>query len=309
MSGLLLLGLAMVGLYWDIAWHVDFGRDKQVLTAPHLLILTALTGLMAVALLTIAVATATGADVRLRVGRWRVPWSALLLLLFRAGGLLAFVLDDLWHDAYGVDVTLLSPPHLGLLASGSLSAVALWLMLFEGRTRARDVTPVGRVVHVIALASMLIAFSTYQAEFDYGVPLFSILLLPVLLWPRPGWPWCRPGWSLGPGGAMAVAVDVPGPPGPGHHPHGGHGPHHRPTWPCTCRRPWRWSWRPGGWAPIDPLRFALACAGLIATLGLAGEWAWQARGRTPPPGGRQHGPSPSPWSWRRPWAAPCWAWP
>ena len=273
-SGLLLLGLAMVGLYWDIAWHVDFGRDKQVLTAPHLVILTALTGLMAVALLTIGVATATGADVRLRIGRWRVPWSALLLLLFRAGGLLAFVLDDLWHDAYGVDVTLLSPPHLGLLASGSLSAVALWLMLFEGRTQSKP-TFHGRGLHVIALASMLIAFSTYQAEFDYGVPLFSILLLPVLLLAAPGLALVPARLMLGRGGAIVVAVTFLVLRGPvtllmGAMDHTM--PHVALYLPAALAVELA-AW----WVGTDlPLRFGLACAGLIATLGLAGEWAWQS---------------------------------
>ena len=273
-SGLLLLGLAMIGLYWDIAWHVDFGRDKQVLTAPHVLILTALSGLMAVALLTIGVATATEADVRLRFGRWRVPWSALLLLLFRTGGLLAFVLDDLWHDAYGVDVTLLSPPHLGLLASGSLSAVALWLMLLEGRTGA-TLTFHGRVLHVVALASMLIAFSTYQAEFDYGVPLFSMLLLPVLLTAAPGLALVPARLMLGRGGAIVVVVTFLVLRGPVTLLMGAMGhtmPHLALYVPAAVAVELA-----GWWVGTDrPLRFALVCAGLIATVGLAGEWAWQA---------------------------------
>jgi len=272
--GLLLLGLAMIGLYWDIAWHVDFGRDKQVLTAPHILILTALTGLMAVGLLTIGVATATEADVRLRFGRWRVPWSALLLLVFRAGGLLAFVVDDLWHDAYGVDVTLLSPPHLGLLASGSLSAVALWLMLFEGRTESGP-SGFGRVLHVIALASMLIAFSTYQAEYDYGLPLFSILLLPVLLMAAPGLALVPARLMLGRGGAIAVAVTFLVLRGPVTLLMGvmDHTPPHLALYVPAALAVELAGWWVG---THRPLRFALACAGLIATFGLAGEWAWQA---------------------------------
>ncbi|MDQ3643860.1 MAG: hypothetical protein M3450_20915, partial [Actinomycetota bacterium] len=260
--------------YWDVAWHVDLGRDKQVLTPPHILILTALTGLMSVALLTIWLATEAKADTRLRVGRWRVPTSALLLFVFRAGGLVAFVLDDLWHRAYGVDVTLLSPPHLGLLVSGSLSAVAIWLMLLEGRTDA-PVTPVGRALHVITLASMLVAFSTYQLEFDYGVPLFSLLLLPVFLVAASGLALVPARLVLGPGGAIVVALvflairgavsiligamdhTVP------------HVPLYLPAALAVELA--------AQWAGTDrPARFALAAAGLVATVGFAGEWAWQA---------------------------------
>ena len=43
LTGLLMLGTAAIGLYWDIGFHVDFGRDKRLLTPSHLTIVTALT--------------------------------------------------------------------------------------------------------------------------------------------------------------------------------------------------------------------------------------------------------------------------
>ncbi|MBW3626394.1 MAG: hypothetical protein KY412_02165 [Actinobacteria bacterium] len=272
-SGLVLLGLAMIGLHWDVAWHVDLGRDKQVFTLPHVLILAALVGLMAVSLVTIAVATATQADVRLRFRRWRVPSSALLLLLFRAGGFVAFFLDELWHRAYGVDVTLLSPPHLGLLASGSLSAIALWLMLLEGRTEAGP-TALGRALHVVTLASVLIALSTYQLEFDYGVPLFSLVLLPVLLVAASGLALIPARLAIGPGGAIAVAVTFLALRGPVTLLMGalGHTMPHLALYLPAALAVELVAWRAG---TDRPVRFAVTCAGLIASLGLAGEWAWQ----------------------------------
>ncbi len=316
-SGLVLLGIAMVGLYWDVAWHIDLGRDKEVLSPPHLLILTALTGLIGVALLTIATATATGAEVRLRLGRWRLPWSALLLLAFRVGGLVAFVLDSLWHQAYGVDVTLLSPPHLGLLASGSLSAIALWLMLAEGRPRPAagppprgpsgpeahvpggrsgpevpalvaqlgpeapamqsrsSLTPLGRALHVATLASVLIGLSTYQAEYDYGVPLFPVVLLPVLVMAAAGLGLTTARLALGRGGAVATAAGflvlraalAPVIGGLGH------------VMPRTALYlPAALAVEVAAWrfGTQNRLRFALASGALLATVGLAGEWAWAA---------------------------------
>ena len=295
-GGLVLLGMAMIGLYWDVAWHIDLGRDKEVLSPPHLLILTALTGLIGVALLTIATATATRADVRLRLGRWRLPWSALLLLAFRVGGLVAFVLDSLWHDAYGVDVTLLSPPHLGLLASGSLSAVALWLMLAEGRPRTGQalpappgrtgqalpappgrsgLMPLGRALHVMTLASVLIGLSTYQAEYDYGVPLFPVILLPVLVMAAAGLGLTTARLALGRGGALAAAAGflvlrgalAPVIGGLGHvMPRSAL---YLPAALAVELAAWRFGTQ-------NRLRFALAAGALLATVGLAGEWAWAA---------------------------------
>jgi hypothetical protein len=315
LTGLMAAGIAAFGLYWDVAWHIELGRDREVLSPPHLLILTALTGLIGVALLTIATATATGADVRLRRGRWRLPWSALLLLAFRVGGLVAFVLDSLWHDAYGVDVTLLSPPHLGLLASGSLSAVALWLMLAEGRPRANappsppsrseaglaappgrtspdapvppgrsspglaappghsGVTGLGRALHVMTLASVLIGLSTYQAEYDYGVPLFPVVLLPVLVLAAAGLGLTTARLALGPGGALASAVGflvLRGALAPVIGELGHVMPRTALYLPAAVAIElvaWRFGTR-------NRLRFALASGALLATVGLAGEWAW-----------------------------------
>jgi len=295
-SGLVLLGVAMVGLYWDVAWHIDLGRDEEVLSPPHLLVLTALTGLIGVAILTIATATATRADVRLRLGRWRLPWSALLLLALRAGGLVAFALDSLWHNAYGVDVTLLSPPHLGLLASGSLSAVALWLMLAEGRPRPdprppalkgrsgpdapalkgrSGLPPLGRALHVTTLASVLVGLSTYQAEYDYGVPLFPVVLLPVLVMAAAGLGLTVARLALGRGGALAAAVGflmlraalAPLIGGLGHvMPRAAL---YLPAALAIELAAWRFGTQ-------NRLRFALASGALLATVGLAGEWAWAA---------------------------------
>ena len=34
------LNIAVVGMYWDIGYHVDHGRDANPITSPHMLIVT-----------------------------------------------------------------------------------------------------------------------------------------------------------------------------------------------------------------------------------------------------------------------------
>lgn len=34
--------VAALGFYWDVAWHIDFGRDKALFTPPHTMILIGL---------------------------------------------------------------------------------------------------------------------------------------------------------------------------------------------------------------------------------------------------------------------------
>ena len=76
LTGLLFLLVAAIGLYWDVAWHVDFGRDFGTLFTPsHVTILFGLGGLIFSSVISIAFATAQEAPTKLRFGRLRVPWG------------------------------------------------------------------------------------------------------------------------------------------------------------------------------------------------------------------------------------------
>ena len=49
--GGLALQVAVLGMYWDIGYHVDHGRDEGILTLPHLFIVLGLQGIAISALL------------------------------------------------------------------------------------------------------------------------------------------------------------------------------------------------------------------------------------------------------------------
>lgn len=273
LGGLAVMGVAMVGLYWDVAWHVDFGRDTEAFTPPHILVVAGQLALVAVAIVTVICATAERAPVRLCLWGLRIPWSALLLVVFRLGGSVAFALDDLWHRTYGVDVTLWSQPHLMLLTGGALSSVAIWLMLVEARPTAAP-TRLGRAVEVLACASILVGISTVQGEFDFGVPLAPTLVLPVLLVASSSVVLVLSRVALGQGGALLVAVAfvvlrvavallV-----------GGGLDHSVPHLPLYLAPALAVEWAAARLGTAHRLRLA-AWAGLgVATVGLAGEWAW-----------------------------------
>lgn len=205
LTGLFSLALAAMGAYWDIAWHVDLGRDESLLTPPHSLILLGLGGLLFSALLASVFATFDGARTGPRLGRLRVPWSAIGLYSLGVGGVVAFPLDALWHNAYGIDVTLWSPTHLLLLASGSLGTIAVWLMIAEGRPGARP-TPLGKAIQVTTAAATLTGLSTFQAEFDFGVPGFQVVYLPMLIGIAAGFTLVLARLAIGRFGALWAAI-------------------------------------------------------------------------------------------------------
>ena len=205
LSGLLMLLIAMIGFYWDVAWHVDNGRDDELFTPSHVMILVGLGGLIYSAGIAVLFASLEKAHTALKVGFLRIPWSAVLLTALGLGGVVAFPLDAMWHDAYGVDVTLWSPPHIQLVAAGSLGTIACWLMAAEGRAHAEP-TVLGRGIHVLAAGTVLVGMSTLQAEFDFGVPQFQVLYLPVLIMIGAGFTLLAARMGLGPWGAVKVTA-------------------------------------------------------------------------------------------------------
>lgn len=131
----------MVGVYWDISWHMSIGRDS-FWTPAHLLIQAG--GLIAglssgfVALRTTFRGTA--AEKSATVGFWgfRAPLGAWTCIWGCIAMLTSAPFDNWWHNAYGLDVRIISPPH-ALLAIGIFSIVvgALLLTLAE-QNRARE---------------------------------------------------------------------------------------------------------------------------------------------------------------------------
>ncbi len=204
LSGLVMLAMAAIGLYWDVGFHVNFGRDQQVFTPSHTMILIGLGGLVYSAVIAVIFASIDRADVDLQVGPVRIPWTALTLAAFGIGGAAAFPFDVMWHDAYGVDVTLWSPSHLQLVFGGSLATVVLWMMCREGRPYSP--TMLGRGILATIMGATLVGLSTVQGEFDFGVPQFQVLYLPILIAAAAGLGLVLGRLALGPWGAVKTVV-------------------------------------------------------------------------------------------------------
>src|SRR2546423_1219411 len=144
LSGLWSLGTAVVGLYWDVAWHIDFGRDKQLFTPPHTMIVIGLAGIIYTACIAVVFATLDDAPVGIRIQDVRIPYSAIPMAALGLGALGSFPLDALWHQAYGLDVTLWRPTHLMMVGGRGLApSVRLgpWLVSVRLKAGAPGIRP------------------------------------------------------------------------------------------------------------------------------------------------------------------------
>ncbi len=176
-GGLLVAGY---GFYTDVAYHVAYGRDEILFTAPHTAIFVGLCMIAAAAVVGIATAHLSGARVGTRLSGIRVPWSLLPLLILGTAAVLGFPIDELWHAQYGVDVTMWSPPHMLMIMGAALSGIAAWLVLAEAGVGARD-SRRALALHAVTAALAVQGLTAPLGEFSFGVPQFQQLFHPVIV--------------------------------------------------------------------------------------------------------------------------------
>jgi hypothetical protein len=204
------LAVAAFGFFWDVATHIDDGRDAgPFANVAHYPILLGLGGVALAGFL----ACVLGADDRDRVALtaapgWRVPVGGALLLLCGAVAMLGFPLDDVWHRIFGQDVTLWGPTHVLMIGGASLAPIAAWLLLVEGR-RAAGRPHASRRLTLLAwevqlAGATLTGLSTLQLEFGFGVPQFQLVFHPVLIALAASIALVAARLRLGRGGALAA---------------------------------------------------------------------------------------------------------
>jgi hypothetical protein len=201
---LLLLGTLLVaygGFFWDVAWHIDIGRDEFLFSPPHVYLLVGLAGLGVAGAVSTHLATRMRADVGWRVRRWTVPLGAAGLLAAGALAMAGYWIDEAWHAVYGLDVTMWSPPHLTMISSAVFSPLAGWLLLAEAGPRAGN-RRVRRHGRPLLAGVVLVALSAWQLEFDLGVPFWQQAYQPVLMAGAAGFALTMARSVVGPGGAL-----------------------------------------------------------------------------------------------------------
>lgn len=269
--GTALFGLLVAGqgFYSDVAWHVALGRDEVLFTAPHASIAIGLSLIAGSALVAVLTARATG---------HRVPRSALPLAALGGVAVAGFPADELWHAAYGVDVTMWSPTHMMMIMGAALTGLAAWLVLGEAGVRPTD-SRWARTLHVLCAWLVLQGLVAPLGEFVFGVPQFQQLYHPVLLALAGGFMLVAARLVLGPWwmfGIVAVnsVAEIAGFPnfdGP------------VPTRSAGLLVVGALAVELLGrrFATTLPLRFAVLSGLAVGTVGLAAEWLWNADAHQP----------------------------
>ena len=160
----------VAGILWDISWHKTIGRDT-FWTAPHLLEqLGAIVAGVSCGWLVLHTTFAGSPGERGRsvrfwgfrgpLGAWLTIWGTFVMIT-------SAPFDDWWHNAYGLDVKIMSPPHM-VLALGMIAVVlGGMLMVLAAQNRATEPVEVRRLAAAFAFAGglLLVMVATMISEY------------------------------------------------------------------------------------------------------------------------------------------------
>ena len=182
----------IIGVIWDISWHRTIGRDT-FWTAAHLAIYLggAVAGLSCGWLVLATTFRGTDSDKAGGVSFWgfRGPLGAWVCIWGSFAMITSGPLDDWWHNAYGLDVEILSPPHI-VLAAGILAIqVGAMLMALARQNGARSGARSGQVLFIYAAGVLTLMLATLATEYitfpndQHSTAFFlvSALIFPFIL--------------------------------------------------------------------------------------------------------------------------------
>jgi hypothetical protein len=183
---------AMVGAHWDISWHRSIGRDT-FWTPAHIAIY--MCGVLAgLACGYLILATTFGhleelKDASVKIWGFRGPLGAFLSAWGGLAMLTSAPFDDWWHSAYGLDVKIVSPPHVVLIAGILAIETGTLILILGAMNRA-----VGRLkrkldglfLYIGAMIVVLLTILTMEytdRSFLHGAEFYLIMAItiPVVL--------------------------------------------------------------------------------------------------------------------------------
>ncbi len=158
----------LAGLLWDISWHKTIGRDT-FWTPAHLAIhfggiVAGITGALLILRTTFG-NDEGGRATSVRVWGFRGPLGAWLSIWGCFAMITSAPFDDWWHNAYGLDVKILSPPHV-VLALGMFGVVYGAVLIAVARqNREGDGAPWMKVGYVYACGILVTMLSIIVSEY------------------------------------------------------------------------------------------------------------------------------------------------
>jgi hypothetical protein len=143
-AGALAVTSASIGGQWDVSWHRSIGRDT-FWTPAHMAIYACgvIAGIVGLYLVLTATFGKSAYAARMREASVEIFGLHAPLGVFVAGWggvamLTSAPFDNWWHNAYGLDVKIISPPHTLLILGIRAIDVGMLFLILAAMNRASD---------------------------------------------------------------------------------------------------------------------------------------------------------------------------
>jgi hypothetical protein len=159
----------VVGLIWDVSWHRTVGRDTFWTLAHVLEQAAAVIAGLSCGYLVLRTTFAGTVEEKARsvrfwgifygpLGAWVCIWGTLMMIT-------SAPFDNWWHNAYGLDVRIISPPHM-ILAWGMIGIqIGAMLMTLSAQNRASaDDQRLYSMMHAYAAGILITMIGTVMQE-------------------------------------------------------------------------------------------------------------------------------------------------
>ena len=161
----------MIGVQWDISWHISIGRDT-FWTPAHIAIY--MCGVLAGAaygyLILKTTFSAAGTSLRaasVKILGLRGPLGAFIAGWGGITMLTSGPFDNWWHNAYGLDVRVMSPPHIALFIGifGVLIGTLIFIASLQNRAIEVEVKSLYRALFLYVCCVLLVMEQVLITEF------------------------------------------------------------------------------------------------------------------------------------------------
>jgi hypothetical protein len=192
-----------IGAHWDVSWHRSIGRDT-FWTSAHMAIY--LCGVLAgiscgyLILRSTFAPTAEMAASSVRVFGFRGPLGAFIAAWGGIAMLTSAPFDNWWHNAYGLDVKIISPPHTLLMLGIFGVEIGALLLILAHLNRETAPSPSLQWLLMYIFGLMLVLTMFFRMEYTWDVMLhragaYISIALGVPLYYAAMWKESRHRWS------------------------------------------------------------------------------------------------------------------